>query len=123
MADTNNHRIQLFPAGQSNGITIAGSGSSTTTITLSGPTGIVLDADKNIFIADNLNNRIIGSGTGGFRCLVGCSGMAGGASNQFNWARSLSFDSYGNLFVLDVGNNRIQKFTLSTPLCSKYWNS
>lgn len=120
VADTYNHRIQLFRQGESSGVTIAGSGSSTTTITLNGPTGVVLDADKNLFIADKLNNRIVGSGPSGFQCLVGCSGIAGSGPSHFNWAGSLSFDSYGNMFVVDVGNNRIQKFILSTSLCSKY---
>jgi hypothetical protein len=120
VADCSNNRIQLFQLGQLTATTVAGSGSSTTTITLNGPTGIVLDADKYLFIADNLNNRIVGSGPNGFRCLVGCSGTAGSASNQFNWAQSLSFDSHGNMFVIDVGNNRIQKFVLSTNLCSMY---
>jgi len=122
VADTYNHRIQLFRYGVLNGITVAGKGSSTTTITLNSPTGIVLDADGYLFIVDSLNNRIVGSGPNGFRCLVGCSGLASSAANQFNQPQSLSFDSYGNMFIIDVGNNRIQKFVLSTNLCSKYQN-
>jgi hypothetical protein len=119
VADFGNNRIQLFQLGQLTATTVAGSGSLTTTINLSYPTGIVLDADKYLFIADNANHRIIGSGPTGFRCLVGCSG-SGSASNQFSWPYSLSFDSYGNMFVTDTGNHRIQKFLLSTNSCSKY---
>jgi sugar lactone lactonase YvrE len=120
VADSGNDRIQLFQSGQLSGRTIAGNESSSTTITLSYPTGIVLDGDNNLFIVDSSNNRIIGSGPNGFRCLVGCSGSSGSASNQLWSPHSLSFDSYGNMFVTDYGNNRIQKFNLTTRLCSKF---
>ena len=69
---------------------------------------------------DTGNNRIVGSGPNGFRCLVGCSGSGGSASNQLNSPETLSFDSYGNMFVTDWWNNRIQKFVLSTNSCGKY---
>ncbi len=121
VADYSYNRIQLFQLGQLNGITVAGNRSSTTTITLSYPTGIVLDADKYLFIVDYSNHRIVGSGPTGFRCLVGCSGP-GSASNQLSLPWSLSFDSYGSMFVTDLNNNRIQKFVLSTNSCGMYGN-
>jgi hypothetical protein len=121
VADQFNHRIQLFQSGQLNGTTIAGGGLSSTTITLYYPTGIVLDADKYLFIVDNGNARIAGSGPNGFRCLVGCFGR-GNASNQLSYPMTLSFDIYGNMFAADRGNNRIQKFLLLTNSCGKYEN-
>ena len=78
VAECGNHRIQLFRSGQLNGITVAGNGSINITITLRCPTSIVLDADGYLFIVDNNNHRIIGSGLHGFRCIVGCSGGGGG---------------------------------------------
>ncbi len=119
VADQFNDRIQLFRSGQLNGITIAGGGLSSTTITLTLPTGIVLDADKYLFIVDLANARIVGSGPNGFRCLVGCFGQ-GSASNQLFNPHTLSFDIYGNMFVTDQLNDRIQKFLLSTNSCGKY---
>jgi hypothetical protein len=120
VADHNNHRIQLFPFGQSNGTTVAGNGSSPTTIILNFPTGVVLDADKYIFIVDCFHHRIVGSGPNGFRCLVGCSGSSGSASNELNQPRTLSFDNFGNMFVTDRVTHRVQKF-LSSNSCSKYF--
>ncbi len=111
VADCNNSRIQLFQSGQVNGITVAGTGSLNITITLSCPTGIVLDADNYLFIVDSGNHRIIGSGPNGFRCLVGCYG-SGSASNQLYYPQSMAFDSFGNIFVTDSSNSRIQKFIL-----------
>jgi hypothetical protein len=118
VADCHNHRIQLFRPGQLNGITVAGNGSLNTTITLKCPAGIALDADNYLFIVDHFNNRIVGSGPNGFQCLVGCSGV-GSASNQLTYPLTLSFDGYGNMFVSDHINDRIQKFILSTNSCGK----
>jgi hypothetical protein len=109
VADCDNNRVQLFQSGQSNGITVAGSESPNPTISLSCPSGIVLDTEKYLFIVDQYNDRIVGSGPNGFRCLVGCHGK-GSQSNQLNSPATLSFDRSGNMFVTDQGNHRIQKF-------------
>jgi hypothetical protein len=109
VADSRNNRVQLFQSGESNGITVAGSGSPNPTINLDCPTGIVLDADKYLFIVDANNHRIVGSGLNGFQCLVGCYGP-GSESNQLDLPSTFSFDRSGNMFVADQRNNRIQKF-------------
>ncbi|CAF0818601.1 unnamed protein product [Adineta steineri] len=111
VADSYNDRVQLFQSGELQGITIAGSGSLIPTITLYYPTGVILDADKYLFIVDSGNHRIVGSGANGFRCLVGCHEMDS-QPNQLSGPSSLSFDSYGNIFVSDQRNSRIQKFLL-----------
>jgi hypothetical protein len=120
VADCSNDRIQLFPSGQLNAITVAGNGSLSPTIALNLPIGVVLDADNYLYIVEHNGNRIVGSGPNGFQCLVGCTGTPGPASNQLSNPWSLSFDSYGNIFVTDQGNSRIQKFILITTLCGKY---
>jgi hypothetical protein len=118
VADCGNNRIQLFQYGQFDVRTSAGNGSFFPTITLNCPTGIVLDADNYLFIVDQGNNRIVRSGPNGFRCLVGCSGPGSG-SNALQYPISMAFDSYGNIFVTDPNNNRIQKFILSSTTLSK----
>jgi hypothetical protein len=109
VADCVNNRIQLFQLGELNGITVAGTTSPNPTINLNCPSGIVLDAEKNLFIVNSNNDRIVGSSVNGFRCLVGCYG-SGSQSNQLPGLFSLSFDRSGNMFVVDYKNNRIQKF-------------
>ncbi|CAF0741571.1 unnamed protein product [Adineta steineri] len=109
VADSWNHRVQLFRSGESNGITVAGRTSLNPTITLFGPSGIILDADKYLFIVEFGNGRIVGSGLNGFRCLVGCDGV-GSQSNQLNDPFSFCFDGSGNMFITDSVNHRIQKF-------------
>ncbi len=116
VVDTGNNRIQLFKAGQVNGSTIAGSGAQGT-ITLNSPRWIALDANKYLYIQDQGNDRVIGSGPNGFYCLFGCSG-SGSSSNQLFYPQSMAFDSFGNIFVTDSWNNRIQKFAVQDNLCS-----
>lgn len=83
------------------------------TITVGCPSGIFLDTDNYLFIVDYGNHRIIGEGPNGFQCLIRCYGT-GCASNQLYYPHSLSFDSYGNIFVVDTGNNPIQIYFLLT---------
>ncbi|CAF3806207.1 unnamed protein product, partial [Adineta steineri] len=111
VTDCKNNRVQLFQAGESNSITVAGDTSLNPTITLRCPSGVMLDAEKYLFIADQDNHRIVGSNLNGFRCLLGCYGR-GSQSNQLKYPFSFSFDYSGNIFVNDQENSRIQKFLL-----------
>ncbi|CAF4617387.1 unnamed protein product, partial [Rotaria magnacalcarata] len=43
--------------------------------------------------------------------FVGGNGLGAGA-NQFSYPTGLSFDRYGNLYVVDCGNNRVQQFSI-----------
>ena len=88
-------------------------------ISLDNPCGVVLDGQGYLFIVDRGNNRIVGSGPGGFRCIVGCTGTNGCASNQLLAPRRMSFDSVGSIFVVDGGNQRIQKFVLARNTCGE----
>ncbi|CAF0757588.1 unnamed protein product [Adineta steineri] len=60
IADRDNHRIQLFLAGQTNGTTIVGvsgqSGSNNTF--LYKPCAVTLDSQRNLYVADTYNNRV-----------------------------------------------------------------
>lgn len=119
VADTGNHRIQFFQSGQLTATTVVGKGAPGT-ISLYNPTDVLLDADGYLFIVDSGNYRIVGSASNGFRCIVGCSGSSGSSSNLLSAPQRIAFDNYGNIFISDSNNNRIQKFVLATNTCSKY---
>ena len=118
VADYVNNRIQMFLSGQMSATTVAGIGAPGT-VNLAGPSAVALDADEYVFIVDRFMNRVVGQSASGFRCIVGCTYVNGSAPNQLSVPSALSFDSYGNIFVSDTGNRRIQKFLLSTNSCGK----
>jgi uncharacterized protein (TIGR03437 family) len=121
IVDSFNSRIRKV----SNGVitTLAGNGTSgfsgdngpAATNALNYPTGVAIDIAGNLYIADTNNNRIrkvsngvittvAGTGTSGF------SGDNGPATNAKLAAPSgVAIDSAGNLYIADVGNNRIRK--------------
>jgi len=74
--------------------------------------------DRYLYIADEANERIMkwteDYSTGGI-CVVGCTNTFGTAPDQLMNPRYLTFDQYGNLYVTDQGNHRIQKFMMNTP--------
>ena len=72
----------------------------------------MLDGDGYLFIADTNNNRIVGSGPYGFRCLVGCSQFRGLAPDRLGYPFMLALDGDGNIYVSDTDSNRIQKFSV-----------
>lgn len=50
----------------------------------------------------------------GGTCIIGCNGT-GTAPNQLRGPRDLKFDRYGNIYVTDQVNHRIQKFSIQLP--------
>jgi len=97
------------------------------------PYGIAVDSSGNVFVSDGNNNRIqkfqlsnpcptgtkqIVSGI----CFVTKWGSQGTANGQFEISWGIAIDSSGNVFVVDTGNHRIQKFTNSGTFVTK-WGS
>lgn len=119
VTDCWNDRVQLFLQGDLNGITISTNGSNGP-FTLRCPMAVIMDMYNYLYISDWGNNRILGSGPSGFQCIAGCTNTNGSAADQLYGPRGIAFDSYGNLFVVDTNNNRLQKFFLALNSCSKF---
>jgi len=120
VADMGNHRIRkITPAGLVS--TLAGSvigfaDGIGAAAQFSQPHGLAIDASGNLYVGDWSNHRIrkitpagvvstlAGSGTDGFA-------DGAGAVAQFNLPKGVTVDVSGNVYVADVGNNRIRKIT------------
>jgi len=75
------------------------------------PSGIALDADGNMYIADAGNNRIQmwAPGASEGTTVAGGNG-AGSVANQLYNPTDITLDASGNLYVSDGYNHRIQKW-------------
>jgi DNA-binding beta-propeller fold protein YncE len=118
VADCDNNRVQFFPDNEIMATTVTGNGAAGT-IDLSCPVSVVVDANGYLFIADLNQNRIVGSGPKGYRCIAGCGAIAGLSSGPMISPRGLSFDRYGNLYFINGISNRIEKLRLDNNSCGK----
>ncbi|CAF1239753.1 unnamed protein product [Adineta ricciae] len=77
-------------------ITSTGTSGSDSTMFKS-PNG-TLDGNGYISVIEYWNNRLVGSGVYGFRCISRCGLTTGSASNQFNRSRTVVFNNHGVTF-------------------------
>lgn len=118
VADFRNARIRrVSPEGQVS--TIAGSGTGYVDGTgifarFNSPTGVAINADGNIVVADYGNNRIRLLTPGGTASTIAGSGVYGsanGAARNASFARpsGVTIDGNGNLYILDAGTSIVRR--------------
>ena len=123
VADTGNHRIQVFNA---DGAFLRQFGSLCKLDTKQGcqgdgggqfnePWGIAVGADGSIYVSDTWNHRIHKFDKDGkFVKMWGVFESTGGElgkANAFYGPRSLAIGDDGNLYAMDTGNKRVQVFS------------
>ncbi|CAF1013799.1 unnamed protein product [Rotaria sp. Silwood1] len=117
VADMWNSRIQNWTQDSREGTTVAGSSQGTQghdPETLNFPNDVIVDEETNVvYIIDTSNHRVqrwrpfASQGD----TIAGDQG-AGNATNQLYKPADLAFDMKGNLYVMDMENNRVQMFEL-----------
>jgi len=81
------------------------------------PHGLAIDANGNLFIADNINHTIRKiSPQGMVTTIAGSPGQFGsadgiGSAAQFNLPKGVAVDLQGNVYVADSGNHIVRKIT------------
>jgi trimeric autotransporter adhesin len=99
----------------------SGDNGPATEAALNGPVGVTVDGFGNMYIVDSWNNRIrkVCKVTGeivtvagtGEQSFYGDGGLA--VSAALNDPQGISLDSAGNIYIADMGNNRIRKVDTS----------
>jgi sugar lactone lactonase YvrE len=123
VADTGNNRVRrISPTGVIS--TIAGSseagfsgdGGPAVSAQLSSPSGLWIDPNGNLFVADTGNNRIRRISPAGTITTVAGNGIAtiggdGGpaVAASLNGPRAIAGDGSGNVYIADTGNHRVRK--------------
>ncbi|CAF5154299.1 unnamed protein product, partial [Rotaria magnacalcarata] len=115
VSDNNNHRVMKWVEGATEGIVVAGGQRAGDALTqLENPNGLFVDMLGTLYVADSWNHRVLRWTQGDKKqgtVIEGGNGQGAGA-NQFICPVGLSFDRHGNLYVVDWGNERIQRFSI-----------
>ena len=135
LADGNNKVRKVNTAGiistyAGSGLTgYTGNGGPATAAAMDGVADLALDAAGNLYIAEQNNNVIRKVTPAGIITRFAGTGALGntgdGASDtlaKLNTPTGIKFDAAGNLYIADVGNNRIRKIS-TTGIITAYANT
>jgi sugar lactone lactonase YvrE len=132
IADLINQRVRKVDGATGVITTVAGNGSTgfsgdggpATSAALSNPSGLAIDSDGNLFIADQSNQRIrrVDAATGVITTVAGSGDQLpafsgdGGPATSARLANpyDVAVDGGGNLFIADLANQRVRKVDAAT---------
>jgi sugar lactone lactonase YvrE len=125
VTDTGNHTVRKIAAG---GVvtTLAGfanhpgsADGNSTNAHFNNPTGVAVDTNGNVFVADTLNHTVRKiTSAGVVTTIAGLAGVYGSSDGTNNSAlffepEGIALDGLGNIFIADSGNNTIRELSPS----------
>ncbi|HLF86329.1 MAG TPA: hypothetical protein VI584_04540, partial [Nitrospiria bacterium] len=129
IADLMNHKIRKVDAATGLITTVAGSGNGSFSgdngpaiyAGLAGPSGVAVDKEGNLFIADTFNNRIrmIDKDTGFISTIAGNDnafriGDKESSEKSLSRPYAIAIDSKGDIYITDSDNHMIRKLDRKT---------
>jgi len=143
IADTGNSAVRKITAATGIITTVAGNGTAgyngdnvlATAATLNAPMGVTVDGGGNLYIADTHNHRIrlvtfatglisTVAGSGATNPTTGSGTFSGDGGPAvlagLNYPYTVAFDTAGNMYIPDSGNNRVREASASTKNISTF---
>ncbi len=106
VADTFNHRVQVFDPDGTHNVTFGGEGSGDGQF--KSPVGVAVDGSGRVYVADGGNDRVqVFDPDGTHNATIGEEGSGDG---QFKSPVGVAVDGSGRVYVADGGNDRVQVF-------------
>lgn len=132
VVEFSNNRVQELPAGKAatvtgNWATVGGTTAGMAPGSFTNPTGVAADRNGGIWVADYGNHRLQHLPAGQAATVAGNWVTYGGTSpgtvpGQFDHPDRVTVDVFGNLYVSDSGNNRVQELPAGKdPAVSANW--
>lgn len=110
VADSGNHRVQVFNANGGYAATIGGEEGQGNQ-QLSWPNGVFVAPSSMVYVADSENARVqIFNSAGAYVATLGMTGQTGADNQHFDNPRDVAVDSRGLIYVADAYNHRVQVF-------------
>jgi DNA-binding beta-propeller fold protein YncE len=126
VADRNNDHIQVISYGTGDPLVRNWSNSGAFSL----PSGLAVrpsgtyEDSFDVFIADKANHQVQKwTSAAGYGFFIKSWGTRGSGIGQFSFPSAVALDSGGNVYVVDTGNNRIQKFNSNGDYLSEWGGS
>ena len=110
VADTFNHRVQIFNPDYTHAKTIGTGKSGTSNEQFYFPTDIEVNSSGKIYVADLGNHRVQIFNPDYTHAKTIGTGKSGTSNGQFNGPTGIAVDSSGKIYVSDQNNQRVQIF-------------
>ena len=138
VSDTGNNRVLFYPAGSTTATRVYGQGGSFTTNnaaatanSLNGPHGLTVDSSGDLYVADELNNRVLfypANSTTATRVYgqngsftSGIANNGGISANSLNQPFGVTLDGGGNVYVGDTFNNRVLFYPFGSTTATRVY--
>jgi sugar lactone lactonase YvrE len=122
VADDHNHRLAVYDTG-GRFMRAVGAGQGQGQNQLSFPFGVGVDPQGRVFVADDLNHRVVRFGPKSKYPYKARWGSYGTGPGQLAYPRALAVDANGEIYVTNTGNDRIDVFDRTGALLRSFGQS
>lgn len=119
VADDHNHRLAVYDTG-GRFLQAIGKGQGSGLGQLSFPFGVGVDPQGRVFVADDINHRVVRFGPKSKYPYKARWGSYGTGPGQLAYPRALAVDRAGQIYVTNTGNDRIDVFGRSGQLVRSF---